>query len=104
MKMEKKTLYSLGLAIYLLFVFLSEIAYRNGFYNASVEYIKEIEQGGFLEYFYVFWGLIVFYGIIGAGIFITLVFLFVGPSLKASESGALLFNFAGVSALTLNAG
>jgi len=72
--MEKKTLYSLGLAIYLLFVFLSEIAYRNGFYNASVEYIKEIEQGGFLEYFYVFWGLIVFYGIIGAGIFITLVF------------------------------
>jgi len=72
--MEKKTIYLICLGVYFLIVFLTELAYREPLYNSSLESIKEIEQGGFLEYFYVFWGLIIFYGIIFLGLAITIIY------------------------------
>ena len=53
--MKKKMILIIGLIIYLIFAFVSEIFYRESLYKISVEYMKKMEQNKFLDYFNYFW-------------------------------------------------
>lgn len=72
--MSKKTILIFSLIIYLIVAFVTEIFYREDLYEISLKYIKEIKQKGFFHYFYFFWSYIFLSGMIGVGLYITLVF------------------------------
>ena len=52
--MNKKLIITIGLIIYLIIAFVTEIFYRNKLYDKSVDYIEKIDQDGFFKYFYFF--------------------------------------------------
>ena len=65
--------YLLGLLIYLIIVFGTEILYREKLYKFSVEYEEKIKQSGFLHYFYFFWSYIFIYGMMLAATIIVIL-------------------------------
>ena len=72
--MDRKTIYIIGLIVYLIIVFSIEFAYRNPLYEKSVEYIEKIDQEGFSFYFYFFFTYIYLVGVIAIGNIIVLFF------------------------------
>ena len=72
--MDKKKIFIIILIIYLIITFVSEILYRNKLYDKSIDYIEEIKQKGFFHYFYFFWAVIFFYGLLVIGFFISFLF------------------------------
>ena len=71
--MNKKLLLTIGLIIYLIIAFVTEIFYRNKLYDKSVDYIEKIDQDGFFKYFYFFWSYIFLFGSMSIGIIITFI-------------------------------
>lgn len=53
--MKKKMILIIGLIIYLIIAFVSEIFYREPLYKKSIEYMKKMIQNKFLDYFNFFW-------------------------------------------------
>lgn len=72
--MDRKTIYLIGLIIYLIIVFSIEFAYREPLYEESVEYIEKIKQEGFFHYFYLFFTFIYLVGVIVIGMIVVLLF------------------------------
>ena len=72
--MNKKSIFTIGLIIYLIIVFSTEIIYRERLYKFSVEYIDKIDQDGFFHKISYFWSFIFFYLMQIIGIYITLFF------------------------------
>ena len=72
--MNKKSIFTYSLFIYLIIAFITEIFYRNKLYNDSIKYIEKIKQDGFFHYFYYFWSNIFLYGIMALGLLIILFF------------------------------
>ena len=71
--MNKKLIITIGLIIYLIIAFVTEIFYRNKLYDKSVDYIEKIDQDGFFKYFYFFWSYIFIFGSMSIGIIITFI-------------------------------
>ena len=53
--MKKKMILIIGLIIYLIIAFVSEIFFREPLYKKSVEYMRKMKQNKFLDFFYFFW-------------------------------------------------
>ena len=70
--MNKKLILTIGLIIYLIIAFVTEIFYRNKLYDKSVDYIEKIKQDGFFKFFYFFWSYIFAFGTMLIGLIITL--------------------------------
>ena len=72
--MNRKTIFLICLIVYLIIIFSVEFGYRNILYEKSVEYIEQIDQGGFYHYFFFFFSVVYMIAICAVGIFITLFF------------------------------
>ena len=68
--MKKKMILIIGLIIYLIIAFVSEIFFREPLYKKSVEYMRKMKQNKFLDFFYFFWSyFFLFFQMFCGGIF-----------------------------------
>ena len=72
--MNKKLILTIGLIIYLIIAFVTEIFYRSKLYDKSVDYIEKLSQDGFFKYFYFFWSYIFAFGTMLIGMIIIFIF------------------------------
>ena len=71
---KKKIIMIIGLIVYLIIIFVTEIFYRKPLFDRSVVYEESIKQSGFLHYFYFFWSYIFIYSMLVIGVLIVLLF------------------------------
>ena len=72
--MDKRTILIICSIVYFIIIFSTEILYRQKLYDFSVEYIENIKQNVFFDYFNYFWSIIMPACIVIAGLTISFLY------------------------------